>query len=199
MFSDEYSTGAVAILLTTKYGKNKLIKAKIAAAYSFSTSVFLIFALLYTAFYSLTYGFSGAASNIQTIPGFGVSPYNLTAGELFMRVLGIGYLGLMFLTAITLFISSKSRNAYTALIPLAAILFIPLNDFSIISKVLQKIVLLFPINVMWVSEIYRMGNFYNIFGLLVDQISAAIIVSVLSIIVFTPFSYRAFKSYQVQG
>ena len=199
MFSDEYSTGAVAILLTTKHGKNKLIKAKIAAAYAFSTSVFLIFALLYTAFYGLTYGFSGAASNIQTIAGFGVSPYNLTAGELFIRVLGIGYLGLMSLTAITLLISSKSRNAYTALIPLAAILFMPLVDFSIISKVLQKIVLLFPVNVMWVSEIYRMGNFYNIFGLLVDQISAAIIVSVLSIIVFTPFSYRAFKSYQVQG
>jgi len=199
MFSDEYSTGAAAILLTTKHGKNKLIKAKIAAAFAFSTSVFLIFALLYTAFYGLTYGFSGAASNIQTSADFLISPYNLTMSELFLRVLGIGYLGLMFLTAITLFISSKSRNAYTALIPLAAILFLPLIDFSGISKVLQNILLLFPIHVMRVSEIYPTANFYNIFGLLVDQASMAIIISVLLIIVLVPFTYRAFKSYQEQG
>ncbi|MBU5675071.1 hypothetical protein KQI88_01395 [Alkaliphilus sp. MSJ-5] len=199
IFSDEYSTGAAAILLTTKHGKNKLIKAKVAAAFTFSTSVFFIFALLYTAFYGLTYGFSGATSSLQTSADFIISPYNLTMVGLFLRVLGIGYLGLMFLTAITLFISSKSRNAYTALIPLAAILFLPLIDLSRISKVLHKILLLFPIHVMRVSEIYPMANFYNIFGLLVDQVLMAIIVSILLIFMFVPFSYRAFKSYQVQG
>lgn len=199
LFSEEYSTGAAAILLTTKHGKNKLIQAKLIAAFAFSTSVFLIFAILYTAFYGLTYGFSGAAGNIQISSGFRISPYSLTMSGLFLRTLGMGYLGLMCLTAIACFISSRSRNAYTTLVPLAAILYLPLIDFSGLSEVIGKIMLLFPIHIMWAPKIYPMPSFYNVLGVLVDQASMAIIVSASVIIVLIPLSYLSFKSYQIQG
>jgi hypothetical protein len=199
VFSEEYNTGAATIILTTEKGKNLLIRAKIIASFLFSTSIFVLFGFVYILFHGFAYGFSGADSHIQTSAYFLVSPYALTMGGLALRVFGIGYLGLLFLTSITLVVSAKSKNPYTTVIPLAGILFLPLVSFSQISEGLDRILKLFPVHIMWVSDIYPMALFYNVMGFLIDQATMSVIVSVLGIFLLIPISYRFFRTYQVKG
>ena len=80
VFADETSTGCDKLLLTTKYGKSRLIRNKILTALLYSTIVFWAFALTIILSYIGCYGLSGLRASIQLLPHCSLSPYNLSIG-----------------------------------------------------------------------------------------------------------------------
>jgi ABC-type transport system involved in multi-copper enzyme maturation permease subunit len=197
VFSDEYGAKTAPVLLTTKHGKRRLIKSKIIAAYLFAIGLFLLTSLLYMGFYLSAWGVSGAGTSIRTIETFGFSPYDITAWQALLSILGMSFLGFLFITSVTLLVSAKAKNAYNALIPLAAIVFLPLIDISRISVAIGKILLLFPINTVVAVDMFRFPIFYNMGGISFDRIVLSAIVSAVAMVPLCAMASKAFRTYQV--
>lgn len=68
LFANEYSSGADGIILTTKYGKSKLIRAKFIVAILFTTLTVIVFSAFVLAICGLYFGgFTGWQVDIQTL------------------------------------------------------------------------------------------------------------------------------------
>ncbi|MBK3496514.1 hypothetical protein JFL43_16950 [Viridibacillus sp. YIM B01967] len=197
VFSQEYSNHTDAIMLPTKYGKNKVIVAKLVSSLIFTTAAYLLFAAINLGLYAAVYGLTGYNSNIQLDFFYYQSPYNLTFLGLNLAVLGLSYIGLTFMAAITLFISSKGKNPFICVILSALVLYIPMIDLSGISHIADKIIALFPVNIMKAIEIFELGKFYNLFGTLLLQPTMMIVTAILISAILVRSTYKSFENHQV--
>ncbi|MBC9785805.1 hypothetical protein H1S01_15070 [Heliobacterium chlorum] len=196
VFSQEYSLHTDAIILTTKYGKSTLIKAKIISAFLFATLVYICFAAINLGLYAAFFGMDGANSSIQLYAWYYQSPYNLTYGELYLTLLGLGYLGLMFMTAITLFISSRGKNPFISVVLSGLLLYVPNIDLSVQSHLAYKIMSLFPVNIMRANDDFELGVLYDFFGLILTQPVAMATAAFLGLVLLIPTAYRSFQRHE---
>ena len=65
VFSQEYSSRMDHLILTARYGKSKLIAAKLISAFVAVISLYALFALINSLLFAAVYGLSGSSSNIQ--------------------------------------------------------------------------------------------------------------------------------------
>lgn len=197
VFAEEYSSGTDAIILTTRYGKNKAILAKISSAFLYSTFIYAGFAMLNTCLYGFSYGLSGGKVSVFLDLWSSGKGYNITYFQKYMATLILGLFGALFLTAITLFLSSKLKTAFSCIILVALITFIPVFDIWRVSLQMEKIMSLFPINIMIVTGTFQKTIEYNLFGINVFQpyVMLAVVIAGSSILI--PFSYRGFNRHQV--
>lgn len=197
IFSEEYSQKTDAIILTTKYGKNKVIMAKLMSSLIFTIAIYILFVTVNLIFHVAIYGLDGGNANIQIHGWYYQSPYHFTFLKLTLFSMGLSLIGLLFIAAITLFISSKAKSPFITVILSAAALYIPKVDVSEISHTADIVLDLFPINIMNATEHFEIGVFYNLFGFSVLQpimmIFTAAIISTLLIV----FTYKTFKNHQV--
>lgn len=198
VFSQEYSNKTDAIVLPTKYGKSKVIVAKLFSSFIFTTVTFLLFAVINFSLYAAIYGLTGYNSAIQLEFLYYQSPYNLTFIELYVSVLGLSYVGLIFMAAITLFISSKGKNPFICVILSALVLYLPTIDLSSRSYFVDKIISLFPANIMNANGLFELGVFYNIFGIPLLQPILMMVIAIFGSGLLVRSTYNAFKNYQVQ-
>ena len=197
VFADEYGTGTDAVILTTRYGKNKVVSAKIISSILFSITIFVGFALLNTCLYGFTYGLSGG--NVSVFLDFWSSGkgYALTYFQQYIAALILGLLGTLFLTAITLLLSSKLKTAFSSIIMAALIAFIPAFDIFKITIPLKKIFDFFPINIMSITSSFNRITNYNFFGTNIYQPYVMLAVALIGTVVLMPFAYRGFSRHQV--
>lgn len=197
VFSEEYSQKTDAIILTTKYGKNKVILAKLISSLIFILSIYLLFGTLNFTLHAAIYGLDGSNANIQLHGWYYQSPYNFTFLELNFFSMGLSLIGLLFIAIITLFISSKVKSPFITVILSAAVLYIPKIDVSEISYTANIVLDLFPINMMNAAEHFELGVFYNLFGIpLLQPIMMTFTAAIISVLLIS-FTYKSFKNHQV--
>ncbi|MCI8991150.1 MAG: ABC transporter permease subunit [Eubacterium sp.] len=124
VFAGEYQAGTDAVILSARYGKTKLISAKIAASFLFGTIAFIVhiivaFGLPLTAFG--TDGWDLPLSIANTI-----IPYPFTFLQAVLSNIGIVYLVLLAMIGLSLLLSAVMKTPYLVLIVLVPILFIPM-------------------------------------------------------------------------
>lgn len=197
VFSEEYSQRTDAIILTTKYGKNKVMVAKLLSSLIFTLAVYFLFVTLHFILHAMIYGLDGYKASIQLHGWYYQSPYNMDFLELTIYSFGLSLIGLLFIAVITLFISSKMKSPFITVILSAAILYIPKIDVSEISYTAALILDLFPINMMNAAQHFELGVFYNFFGMpLLQPIMMIFTAAILSILLLI-FTYRNFKNHQI--
>lgn len=114
VFSSEYESGAAFLLLTTKYGKSRIVWSKIAVSVLFATGYLTSGALLATGSTALLLGLSGADLPIQLWNS--VIPYNLTAGETCLLAVAISLLLGIAITLVLLCCSAGLRSSLATLV-----------------------------------------------------------------------------------
>ena len=124
VFSGEYQAGTDAVILSAKYGRTKLITAKLAASLLFGTIAFAFHMVTACAIPLAAFGVSGWNLPMQ-IANTAI-PYPLTFLQGTMRNIGILYLVLLGMIGLTLFLSSRMKSPYLVLIVLVPVLFIPM-------------------------------------------------------------------------
>lgn len=140
VFSEEYSCHTDSVIYAARYGKTKLVTAKIIASLETVIGMYIVFMLLNAALYMGTYGAQGWNVNIQSSLHYASSAYDLTFLQMFLISVALNILGLIAMTIITLFISAKLNAPVTALIASCVVCFLPvLFDFSESVPLLQKL------------------------------------------------------------
>nr|WP_269206741.1 hypothetical protein [Streptococcus equi] len=132
VFSGDTAKNMNPILLTTRYGRNKLTIAKIISSYLISTSAFVTFYAIILAVFVWYFGLSGWDTSVQlnlywinnnvNIMAF---PEKLTLLGTFINLVIYQFIGLILITAITILISSKVKSPLTGFALSAASVFVP--------------------------------------------------------------------------
>lgn len=196
VFSGEYQAGTDAVILSGKYGKTKLINAKIVASLLFGLFAFTLHIIIAFGLPLAAFGFDGWNLPIQIIGT--TIPYPFTFMQAVLANLGVIYLILLAMIGLTLLLSAKMKSPYLVLIVLVPVLFLPMfftpNGTT---GVTNLILFLLPYR----STMPEIGKYisYQIGGLVFDAMTARAILYAGLTAALLPFAKLGFKKHQVSA
>lgn len=194
VFSGEYQAGTDAVILSGKYGKTKLITAKIWAALLFSVLAFTLHVLVAFVLSFTAFGIDGWNLPLQ-INGTTV-PYPLTFLEGTLINLGVIYLVLIAMIALSLFLSARMRSPYQVLIVVLPILFLPMFlSPNGTSGLYNLLVFLTP----YQSLKPNFGSYlsYQLGPVVLDAFITRAVLYVILALILLPLARSGFKKHQV--
>jgi ABC-type transport system involved in multi-copper enzyme maturation permease subunit len=195
MFAGEYTTGASELILCTKLGKGKLIAAKLFAALSFTFVYALGLTLASLLIDGLIYGYDGASSPIQLLHLLHSAPYNFTVKHFAAIFILCVTLAVVLTAALTLLLSARLKSPFAVIIPMGAMLFIPMMFTVSPSTVwFYNLFQLLPANIMQYSS--ALSYPYEIFGLPIMPYVFLPLFAFAATCVLLPFAWRGFKKHQ---
>lgn len=195
MFAGEYTTGADQLILSSKFGKSKLIFAKLFTSISFGSVVCITLTLLTYFECMLIFGFDGANAPFQLLLPLSTYPLKMWQVALIFSV--CIFLGSIFATAITLLLSSKFKSPFGVIIIISIILFAPMMiNVSETNVLLYNLFNLLPSNMMALWSVTS-PILYELFGLSIEPYIFMPIFALFITIIILPFAYRSFKNHQI--
>src|SRR5690625_1498198 len=150
VFSGDTSRNMNQLLLSTKFGRNKLTISKIIAATLISIFVFIFIQIIsLVSFYIYNSGFSGWDVSIQTnfsLKLFGF-PVELNHLQVFLVFIAFHFISMLSIVGLTIYISSVTRSPFSSLIISLGLFFLPKALTEIFKRgIVYKLLNLFPIN-----------------------------------------------------
>ena len=194
VFSGEYQAGMDAVILSGKYGKTKLIRAKIIASLLFGLSAFTIHVVVACGLPLAAFGVDGWNLPMQ-IAGT-MTPYPFTFFQAACINLGVIYLVLLAMIGLTLLLSAKMKSPYLVLIVLVPVLFIPMFlSPNGTTGAYNLFLFLLPYRAT-MPEISKYIS-YQFGGLVLDALSVRAILYAVLTFVLLPFAGKGFQKHQV--
>lgn len=196
VFSEEYSSGMDALILTTDCGKRQCALAKTAAAFCFSIGFGA--AVLLVGFLMFYIGRGGAGWNADIQLGemtiFAKVPQPLKCYEAAILTVLVAMASIITVTGVTLLLSVVSRTSFISIILSAAAyltpMFITPGDENA-----RRIIMLFPVNSLNVSGVLRAGNF-NAGAVEISIILIICAIAAVMLVLGTGYSQRVFSRHQ---
>jgi len=196
VFAGEYQARTDAVILSGKYGKTKLITAKIASSFAFGILAFTLHIFLAFGLPLAAFGLDGWNLPIQIINT--TIPYPFTFLQAVIINTGIIYLVLLAMISLTLLLSAKLKSSHLVLAVLVPVLFVPMFLSSNgITGAYNLILFLLPYRCT-IPELNKYIS-YQFGSLVLDVLSVrAILYTVLTAIIL-PFARLGFKKHQVSA
>lgn len=200
MFSNEYSTKMDSIILSSKYGKTKLIKAKIGVSIIFIIMVDLFFVILNFAENIFIYGTHGWNAPIQALTNYMYSPFKFNILQYFFLQLLIHCLGCIAFVLFVLVISSISKTQIFTFFICSLVYVIPMlldNAVALKTSLTELITRFSYSEFMQVEKMFKLFKAYNVLGFpVIYPIIAIITIGILIIISFFLID-RSFKNHVI--
>lgn len=175
VFASEYESGAAALLLTTKYGKNRMIWSKIIVAVLFTAGYLTGGMLIGVAAFGLLLGFPGADLPIQLWDS--VIPYNLTIGQACLGALVLNvFIGIVIVLALLCCSANLRSSLATLVIGMAVIIAPAFFRMSRTNGLWNHINYLFPVRVMDLQEVLGSYVSYAAGSLVIPYLGMVVIV-----------------------
>ncbi|AMA73329.1 MULTISPECIES: ABC transporter permease [Aneurinibacillus] len=199
-FSQEYQLKTDSIILSSKYGRNKLVTAKILASLSFITVLVLGFWILNITFNILMVGDIGWNLPIQSLQKYSSSPYAISIWQYCMIQIATNWLGCVAFGLFVLWLSVINRS-YLVVFFVAGVVFATpffirnISHFSIIWIIKNASMTEF-MRVENIFDSQRTVNWSEITIPLPYPIFYAYILALT--IIFVGAIYRCFKTRQVR-
>ena len=196
VFSGEYQTGTDAVILAGKYGKTKLITAKIISSFLFGLIAFTLHVIIACGLPLAAFGMDGWNLPLQ-IAGTTI-PYPFTFMQAVLFNLGVIYLILFAMIGLTLVLSANMKSPYMVLIVLVPVLFIPMFLTPNGTTGLYNLILFLLPYRATMPEISKYIS-YQFGGFVMDALAVRAIVYTILTAVFIPLSRLGFKKHQVSA
>ena len=196
VFSGEYQTGTDAVILAGKYGKTKLITAKIISSFLFGVIAFTLHVFIACGLPLAAFGMDGWNLPLQ-IAGTTI-PYPFTFMQAVLINLGVIYLILFAMIGLTLVLSANMKSPYVVLIVLVPVLFIPMFLTPNGTTGLYNLILFLLPYRATMPEISKYIS-YQFGGFVMDALAVRAIVYTILTAVFIPLSRLGFKKHQVSA
>lgn len=196
MFAGEVSSRMEAVVLSTRYGKNKLLAAKLLVGMSLALVVSVVTSLISYVANGMVYGFGGTELAAQMMHPF--IAWNLTMGQLCLIMTGCGVLAAMLTAAVTMALSAQAKSSSSVLIIGFLFLLIPLfinipGQYRIPAAVYHLLPSLLP-NIQYAfdgSLVLQIGDSF------LPEWQSAYPVYLAASTILTVLTYRTFQKHQV--
>ena len=183
IFSDEYQSNSAQIMLSCKYGKDKMVLSKIITGLIFTVIIFTIINTIHM-FGALIYDFVGWDKPLELFKYYRNTPFNMRVIDFYMAGLGISFIGAILYSLVTMLMSLLVKNNMISLllslglyyVPAFFANFIPIDS---IGRVFREINLATTVRV---EGMFVDTNTYNILG--TPVLYSTVLISL--IIIFIP-------------
>lgn len=195
MFSGEYCSGADQLILSSKYGKNKVIFAKLFTGIVFTSIICFINAFITFIICMIIYGFDGAMAPIQLYSTSSVYPFSMLQASIIITLCVL--VANIMTSAITLLLSSLFKAPFGVIIIVNVLTFLPLMVIiSDTNAIVYNIYHLLPANMMDVWNVFS-PILYEVAGFSIEPYILLPLFGLIMTAVLLPFAYRAFKQHQI--
>lgn len=195
IFSNEFQLKADSIFFSTKWGRNRAVASKIGAGFLIVTIIYWTAMLIYSAIVLTLLGAGGAGCAIQTGSSW-KSFYNITYFQDYLLTMVGGYLGSLFIMALSMFVSAKAHSTVLAVTIPFILLFIPsfLSGISILSNVLG----LLPDQLLQISAAVNFFNLYQIGGKVIGAIPIIMMLYFILYCIILPALYDVYRKAEIK-
>lgn len=193
LFAGEYTDGMDGLVFSSKYGKNKLICAKLFTGISITIILNIVFAIISYLIVMMFYGWEGGSSPIQLFSPLSIVPF--TMGQLAFLYFVLILFGNILSSVLTMVLSAKLKSPFMVLVIMTAITIFP--GFVSVSE-----------DVLWIFHLYNLipvkmfhlDNIINVFsidflGLTIQPYELILSFAMVASITLMPFAYRNFKNH----
>lgn len=182
IFSSDYQNNTASLVLSSKFGKNKLITSKILSSLIFSTIIFVFVNCVFLSYIALD-KFKGWNQPLNSLRYFEATPYNITVIQYYIRGLMFSFIGIILFTLLVILISLLVKNNILSMLISLAIYsapvflssFMPTKQLAIIFRQLNLKELI------GIEPLLRNTDTYNIFGNPVLYANLLVTISVILI------------------
>lgn len=165
IFSDEYQSNSAQIMLSCKYGKNKMVLSKMITGLIFTATIFIIINVVHM-IGVLLYDFRGWDAPLELFKYYTNTPFDMRVIDFYITGLGISFIGAILYSLVTMLISLLVKNNMIALLlslglyyaPAFAGSFIPIDS---VVRVFREINLAEAISI---EGMFVNSSTYNILG-----------------------------------
>lgn len=196
IFAGEYQSKCDSLILCMKYGKSKLVMAKVIAAWIYTTCVYWGITLTYSVVYIVLLGPEGADLPIQLkYPAMSVG-YLLSMAEAAIYALIIAYVFTVGIMGVTLLMFALLKNTYGVIIISFLLIIVPTflaPDAG--GYIWSRVLSLLPPKIADFS--FQSYTAYSVGNIVLDWPTTAIIVNMVMAILFSIASYIVFRKHQV--
>ncbi len=196
VFAGEYQSGADSVILSTRFGKSKLVWAKLISVGLFGTVVFAVNATAALLLPLITFGFRGGDLPLQIMDSF--CPYSLTFSQASFILIGIAYLVMLALLSVTLLCSAKMKTPFGVLVVDVVLIFLPLFLQPSSNDLWQHIFYLLPSSVIQGLSLFKLYLSYDFGFTVLNLFSMTILIYAAAILLCVLFAQRGFKKHQVK-
>ena len=197
-FSGEYQSGADSIILSSRYGKSKLVTAKILAAFVYSFLAFTLLILAGCGILLLSFGIDGWNLPVQVLNT--IAPYNLSLLGATLLAIATLYLVMIGMVAITLLLSAKMKSSVPVLSIIILAMILPMFlGISETNGIWNRILVLLPYRAaqpVFSSDFYSYFG-YPLGGLIFDIVTIRMLLYVVIAFLCMPFAKQTWKRHQV--
>ena len=206
IFSSEHSLNTSPLLLSSKYGKSKIITAKIIAGLIFTSSIFILFSAFHITNDWNTNVLKGWSSPIQEVSSlswlsessFADSPYALTKIQYLISFLFIKFLGCMAIGVFVMFISSIAKSPAVTFIISFLTVFLPEIFVQFAKTGVIKFIYDFSYYSLFSpAENFKQYHTHNIFGFPIMHLNLLVIVYALISLILIYATYYMGKRQQI--
>lgn len=162
IFSCEGQWKADAIFFTTRHGRDKGSAAKVWAGFLVVTALYWLVFLLFSGLVLGVLGADGGACPIQV--HLWKSPYQITLLQAWVLIALGGYLGCLFLSAVTMLVSAKTGSGMVSAVIPFVLIFLPALLLGDMRDLLQAVLGLLPDRLLQFSrqltyfDLYQFGD-----------------------------------------
>lgn len=196
IFSEEYTSGADSLILSSKHGKGLVIGAKLFVAFIISAVLIVLLTAISYAEAMLTWGTSGADGQLALMGN--IFPYNITIGQSALLYSVCVIAACLLFAAITVMLSAMFKTPFNTVVIMAIFLIAPMfinvpDGAPIWVFCLNN---LLPSNMMafWGAMFEYQ---YEIFGLMIPPYVFIPIFAAVGSCICVYFAYHSFKKHQI--
>lgn len=196
VFAGEYQSKCDSILLCMKYGKSRLVTAKIISAESFATVVYWGITIVYSFACLFVYGMEGADLPVQMQNPTTAIGYDMTMAQAAALLMVFGYILTLGMTGITLLFSALLKNPFYVIIVTFLLIVVPVFAQALrFGYTFSHILYLFPSMVAFFE--YSSFHAYSIGKMVINWPSASMIVNMAGTVIFSLLAQIIFKRHEV--
>ena len=202
IFSEEYATGADALLLSSRRGKRQSARAKIAAGVLYCIATDLFFTLVNMAGNFIVRGFYGGDAPLQTIQNYVLSPYSFTIAQYFSAETLVSLFGCICFGLLVMLVSSLSGNALVPFFICGCLIGttgIVIASHITLSAPLSWLADFSYTELMRVKDLFTVYKSYSVFGYPVLYLPLALVIFVIVSAAVLLLTLRAFRKHQVKS
>ncbi|SHI66281.1 ABC transporter permease subunit [Lutispora thermophila] len=193
LFAGEYTDRADSLILSSKYGKNKIIHAKLFTGISFTVLLCIVLTIVSFVTTMIFFGWDGSNSPIQLFLPLSIVPY--TMGKIALMYSILILFASILSSALTMLLSAKFRSPFMVVVIMTVITVLP--GFVNIS---EDVPWIYHLSNLVPARMFKLENIINIFsieflGLIIQPYVLILSFAVLASMALLPFAYRSFKNH----
>lgn len=196
LFSREYTSGTDQLILSAKYGKNKLIAAKVFTGFSLTAIIGLIQLTLAFCLSLTIYGPEGGSAPLQLFNA--LYPYPLSMAQTALLLMVVSLFAFLMTGAITMLLSANLKTPFGVIVLVSVLLIAPMmGSVSEQNILLHNLYQLFPTQMTSLSSVAATIQ-YEFGGLVIHPYVFLPLFALTLSVILTPLAYHIFKNHQIE-